>query len=222
MIAHTTFRIVAVVAAGSMLAAGPAGASQSNDSFDHAARVDRLPFHQIVVPATATLEAGEPSPSCSIAAGSVWYRLELGSPASVAIIGDGDSTGTFIAVWEGDSFADLQERACDDDAWGARPSQVSFIASLGAVYHVQVGPAWGAGEGSALRIVVSQGVVAAASAGRDGAEAGAAWSAEETGVGGDVHADRIGAEVDADRRAGRVSVEGCARAWHATWCTPTP
>lgn len=222
MITRTTMLLVAAAAVGSILVAAPAGAAPFNDSFDRAARVSILPFKQVLVPASATLEAGEPSPSCSIAAGSVWYRLDLDAPVPVAVFGDGNSAGTFLAVWEGDSLSALQERACDDDVWGTEPSQVSFIASPGAVYYVQVGPTWGAAEiAEPLGITLSRGSVVGASTDRDGAEAGVAAS-DGAAVRGGAHVDRVAVDLEADLDVGQVSAEGCARAWHAGTCTTTP
>ena len=119
-----------------MAAAVPAAADQgpANDNLAAAAAVSAIPFSQTADTTGATLEAGEPQPSCEAARSTVWYRVapqddvKLVAQASAAF----DSA---IAVYEGTGLGSLKEVACND---GNKQSTSEFSAVAGRTYFVQL------------------------------------------------------------------------------------
>ncbi|MDW8241470.1 MAG: FG-GAP-like repeat-containing protein [Acidobacteriota bacterium] len=120
----------------------PAQASPAND---HCANrtpltVQDCPFSATVNMASATLQQGEPVPSCETEAPqtSVWYSFTntTGSPMQVVLHAI-SSNGFFpvaLAVYTGNqcNFAQLTEVACDEEG------QVTFTAQPGVEYKIQL------------------------------------------------------------------------------------
>jgi hypothetical protein len=91
-----------------------------NDNFADATMVPAIPFIERVWAGDATVESGEPAPSCGPDAGrSVWYVVDAPTEQfDLATLGSyGD---TVMAVYTGSTLETLTEIACSDNAfeWG--------------------------------------------------------------------------------------------------------
>jgi PKD repeat protein len=112
----------------------------SNDSFADATAVSALPFSDSVDTTAATVEPGEPTPSCGYgqSAGTVWYAFtpsQSGSySASVPYIGFSSQ----VAAYTGGELADLNQIGCR--AFG---QLLTFHADAGTTYYLQAGGLFG-------------------------------------------------------------------------------
>ncbi len=106
-----------------------------------------LPTRQLTHTGAATTETNEPDPSCTGSATigkTVWYSFTLPAAHTVTIAtrGTGFNSGfdTVLAVHTGAAYTPpLSQVACDDDAAGGLRSRVTFAATAGTTYRVQVG-----------------------------------------------------------------------------------
>jgi PKD repeat protein len=124
----------------------------TNDNFASAQEVSGLPFEHNVDTWSASLEGGEPVPSC--AAGyswdrTVWYAFtpDLGGSVT-AQIDAWFSPG--LAVYTGDSLATLTERACRQ--WSG---QLTLGVEAGTTYYFQAGGFWSEGGDMWFRLDVT-------------------------------------------------------------------
>ena len=88
----------------------------TSDAFGAAAGVATLPYQQTgATTASATVEAGEPTPSCGAIGKTVWFRYT--PAASGTLIADtiGSGFDTLLAVYRGSSLAGLTQVGCNDD-----------------------------------------------------------------------------------------------------------
>jgi hypothetical protein len=91
--------------------------------------------------ASATLEPGEPQTSCASgsAARTVWFRLVAPQTTTITLTTEGSDFDTLLTVYTGSSLASLNEVGCDDDIMvGLRASLLSFPATAGQTYFVQI------------------------------------------------------------------------------------
>jgi hypothetical protein len=107
-----------------------------NDQFDDATTINALPYDSGQVDTTAaTMEAGEPKPSCAQGYDirqTIWYAF---TPSTTQLLTSYvDGCGPFQAVYAGTSLSDLTEVACR--AWSGN---MSFAAEAGATYFFQRG-----------------------------------------------------------------------------------
>src|SRR5207245_8721318 len=126
--------LVGFVALGWVALAQPA-----NDDFSNAQAVPSIPFTHGIGTSGATVEPGEPAPSCAPAGASVWYKyVTPPQPPQAALVADtlGSDFDTVLAVYTGTALANLTEVpfACNDDSAGGRQSSVGFTASAGMTY----------------------------------------------------------------------------------------
>jgi PKD repeat protein len=111
----------------------------ANDDFANAAPVGSLPFDGTADTRAATLESGEPSPSCvgGAPAGSVWWSFTPTSSGSVSA-----SVNTFfsneIAAYAGSSVSALTQLGCR--AFGG---PLTMHVDAGTTYYFQVGGLFG-------------------------------------------------------------------------------
>lgn len=87
----------------------------------------------------ASLQAGEPQPSCGPVAGTVWYRVEWTAPSTTELRAWtlGSETDTVVAVYSGSPGA-LTEVACNDDSdHRQEPRSAAVVADGG-----HRGPLW--------------------------------------------------------------------------------
>lgn len=106
----------------------------ANDDFANAAPICATPFTTSVDLTAATLEAGEPAPSCGYGppAKTVWYAFT--APASGSYTATAPSgVATQQAVYDGSTLASLTQLGCR----AFRP--LTFHAEAGTTYYLQVG-----------------------------------------------------------------------------------
>lgn len=124
---------------GSIIAAlivtGPAAfAAASNDNRANALEISAIPFLDSTSNVDATIEEGEPQPTCAPAGATLWYAMTAPSDASLVLSTEGSSFDTTLAVYADD----LTEIRCNDDTDGLQ-SIVGLNAVEGARYYIQVG-----------------------------------------------------------------------------------
>jgi hypothetical protein len=131
----------------------PAPTPPPNDNFAAATAVTTLPTNFNLDSTAATSETGEPSPSCATISHTVWYNLTLGATTQVTISTKGSRVDTVLGVYTGNALNGLTQVTCNDDINGAanRQSQVTFTATGGTTYRVQVG-SFSTGNGGPLTI----------------------------------------------------------------------
>jgi hypothetical protein len=129
--------------------ATPPGAP-ANDNFAAGTAVGALPANFTASTTSATLETGEPAPGCGSGFGkSVWYVFTPAATTQVTVSTAGSNFDTILGVWTGGSLGGLTAVTCNDDFTGTT-SQVSFSATAGTTYRIQVGGFGGAGGSLAV------------------------------------------------------------------------
>jgi hypothetical protein len=138
---------VAVLATLGLLALmpGTARAAAENDNFAGATAIDpsSLPFSGSVQIDQASVESGEPYPSCSYGtAQTVWYAI---TPTSSGVLRVSDSASfyyQFIAAYrqDGSDLSGLVNVGCAGWAYGTH--SLSFNVDSGKTYYVQAGSSY--------------------------------------------------------------------------------
>ena len=110
-----------------------------NDDFANAAPVSPLAYDASADTSAATLEAGEPTPSCfgSLPAGSVWWAYTPSSSGSVSASVSA-SFSTELAVYTGSSVSGLSQLGCR--AFGGL---LTIHVDAGTTYYFQAGGVFG-------------------------------------------------------------------------------
>ncbi|HET9384266.1 MAG TPA: PKD domain-containing protein [Gemmatimonadales bacterium] len=107
----------------------------SNDDFLNATSIGALPFGDPVDLSAATIQDGEPTPSCGVPFGPVsrtaWYTFTSPEPRSV-FASNSAPFATVVGVYTGSSLDALTEVSC-------RTGSVAFNAEAGTTYHIVVG-----------------------------------------------------------------------------------
>jgi hypothetical protein len=88
----------------------------------------------------ATSEEGEPK-ACGAGGGaSAWYAYQAETNGLMTVDTQGSDFDTVLAVYTGDgaSYATLQEVTCNNDFGTNNWSKVSFLATGGTIYYIQV------------------------------------------------------------------------------------
>jgi PKD repeat protein len=110
----------------------------ANDDFGDAASIGSLPYDASVDTTAATLEAGEPSPSCyGTLAGSAWYAYTPAANGSVSASINA-SFWTEMAAYTGNSVSGLTQVGCH--AFGGL---MTIHVDAGTNYYFQVGGLFG-------------------------------------------------------------------------------
>jgi Zn-dependent metalloprotease/fibronectin type 3 domain-containing protein len=119
----------------------------ANDDFDAATVISSLPYTDSVNTAGATTAADDPTFSCvsDKRNNSVWYRYTPDAATALTFNTTGSDYDTVLAVWTG-SRGSLTSVACNDDSGGLQ-SKVTFAASAGVTYSIEIA-SYGAGGGS--------------------------------------------------------------------------
>jgi hypothetical protein len=108
----------------------------ANDNFAKAAPINAVPFSDSFDTSVATVESGEPTPSCGYgqSAGTVWYAFTPSSSGSYSA-----SPGFYaqVAAYTGTSLTNLNQIGCR--AFGP----LTFHADAGMTYYLQVGGIYG-------------------------------------------------------------------------------
>lgn len=114
-----------------------------NDDFVNARPIGALPYSDWVDAGGATVEMGEPSPSCGYgqSAGTIWYAFTASHTDSYSFWASG-SISTQVAAYTGTALGSLSQIGCR--AFGG---SLTFRAEEGQTYYLQLGGLFG-GRGS--------------------------------------------------------------------------
>lgn len=113
---------------------GPTG-----NCFSSAVAITSVPYTQSKSTSGATLETGEPRPCGSIGA-TVWYTYTPSTSGTKTADTVGSSHDTVLAVYTGSSLTGLTNVGCNDDiSTSDLDSRVSWTATAGVTYRIQVG-----------------------------------------------------------------------------------
>ena len=120
-----------------------------NDNFASAVAVPAGIQQRRTFTGTATTEPGEQL--ANVCAGvirptgkTVWYTYQAATTGTLTINTFGSDFDTVLAVYSGNALNSLTLLGCDDDSLSTTQSQVSFSATAGVTYRVQVGGYGGA------------------------------------------------------------------------------
>lgn len=132
--AGTTKPRIAMAAACNSLGGGTCGGGggPANDNFANATVIASLPYATTGTNVGATSETGEPvlsSPN-----NSVWYRVVLGSAATLHVDTASSALDTYIGLYTGASVNALTTIATNDDFGGALTSQIETAVPAGTYY----------------------------------------------------------------------------------------
>lgn len=108
-----------------------------NDDFAAATGISALPFSDLVVNAAATREPGEPS-GCGSMDKTVWYRLTVDEPTTIAASTDASEFPTSLAIYEGGSLGGLTMLDCDQFDPGPTPPPPGISAGDSSLTGVSV------------------------------------------------------------------------------------
>ena len=119
-------------------------AQPANDAFSSPIPLSGLPVTTSATNVGATLQSGEPLPLAD-ATGSVWFSWTPATSGTVSISTHGSNFDTVLAVWSGDSLANLSAIASNDDdpdlSTDANPffqSRVRVDVKAGTTYRIAV------------------------------------------------------------------------------------
>src|SRR5437867_3839677 len=118
----------------------------ANDNFAGATVISGAPYSAFDSTLAATREAGEPA-ACNDFGSTVWYGLSLPADASITADTLTSNFDTVLGVYTGSSLSSLALVVCNDDIDSVRQSLVSFAASAGTTYYIQLG-GWNSESGN--------------------------------------------------------------------------
>jgi hypothetical protein len=106
----------------------------ANNNFANAIPIASFPFKDSLNNLGATVEPGEPSPSCAPGGGTVWYSFT--PTADMRIVADtfGSSFSAVLAAFAGTAFANLQPLGCQ-----AFSTPLVLDVTAGTTYYFQIG-----------------------------------------------------------------------------------
>jgi PKD repeat protein len=110
----------------------------ANDNFADAQPISGLPFSSSTVDATgATVESGEPTPSCvgALQTGTAWYRFTASESGSISANGAYYNT---VAAYSGGTLGNLTQIGCQNFG-----QLVTFHATAGQTYYFQLAGLYG-------------------------------------------------------------------------------
>ena len=114
-------------------------AAPSNDRFSNRTVIQATPFDDSASTLEATIEQGEPTPSCAgERTNSVWYEYTPTAAGSLQADTLGSDYDTVVAIWTGPSLGSLNEVTCQDDVASSFQSVAVFDAIPGTTYFIQV------------------------------------------------------------------------------------
>jgi PKD repeat protein len=107
-----------------------------NDNFASATLIPALPFSEAVDITAASIEAGEPAPSCAgFASRTAWYAFTPAETGSISATIINPQFSSVVAAYTGNSLASLTEAGCRASFGG----RLTFRAAMGTTYYLQVG-----------------------------------------------------------------------------------
>ncbi|HEU0246914.1 MAG TPA: PKD domain-containing protein [Gaiellaceae bacterium] len=112
-----------------------------NDDFADATAIGSVPFSDSVDATAASIESGEPTPSCGYgqSAGTIWYAFTPSVSRSYSVTSTYTGLWPQVAVYTGSSLANLTDLGCR--TFG---SMLTFRAEAGQTYYLQLGGLFGA------------------------------------------------------------------------------
>jgi PKD repeat protein len=124
-----------------------------NDDFADATSITSLPSSNVVDIISASIEAGEPIPSCAgPRSKTVWYAFTATGTGSIsAIVVNTSGFPTAMAAYTGASLASLTEVGCRASFGG----RLTFRAERGTTYYFQVDDLFGQGGPLEFRLEVA-------------------------------------------------------------------
>jgi PKD repeat protein len=113
----------------------------ANDDFANATPVSSVPYSDSADTSGASVEAGEPMPSCGtdISGGTVWYAFTPSQSGSYSVRPAFGNINTQVAAYTGSQLGSLSEIACR-----AFAQPLTFHANAGTTYRLQVAGMFGA------------------------------------------------------------------------------
>jgi hypothetical protein len=113
-----------------------------NDDFANATPVGSLPFADSVDTSGASVESGEPTPSCGYgqSAGTVWYAFTPSQSGSYSASTPYSGFYSQVAAYSGSGLGSLSEIGCR----ASFGQLLTFHADAGTTYYFQVGGIFGA------------------------------------------------------------------------------
>lgn len=115
----------------------------NNNKFEDALKIASIPFTAKTNTTQATRQEGEPT-DCSQVGGTVWYRYPASGEVPLIASTFGSKYSTTLGVFKGTNLGDLRMVGCNTDVGGN--SLVSFPATAGANYFLQIAGPLGGGE----------------------------------------------------------------------------
>ncbi len=111
-----------------------------NDDFASAKPVASIPFSDSVDTSAASVESGEPTPSCGYgqSAGTVWYAFTPAASGSFSASVPYSGFWSQVAVYKGSGLGSLTQLGCR--TFG---SLLTFRADAGSTYYLQIGGLFG-------------------------------------------------------------------------------
>jgi hypothetical protein len=146
---RANFRFAVLLGVVGLTAPVVALAAPVNDNFGHATAISALPFRGHSDTTSATVQAGEPKPSCDDSAlkRSVWWRFKATAAAHLLAF---DDDYQVLAVYRGTKLGSLSRLGCDING-----GNVTFDAAAGDTIYFQVGPD-SAGNGAPVTLHVKR------------------------------------------------------------------
>ena len=116
-----------------------AGPPPTNDECSTPTVISSLPFHNTMSTTSALESPSDPVLECRGRAGynTVWYSFTPSEAMSVTADTTGSNYDTVLAAWQGSCGA-LTAVACNDDSGDVVTSQISFTATAGTTYYLEV------------------------------------------------------------------------------------
>lgn len=124
-----------------------------NDDFINATLISALPFSGTVDLTAASVEPGEPTPTCALFSGvtrTAWYKFTPGNAGSLSASDFSATFSTVVAAYTGTSVNNLNQVGC-----GVFGQQATFRAAAGTTYYVQVAGLFGQAGPLQLRLEVT-------------------------------------------------------------------
>ena len=110
----------------------------ANDHFANAAVLSGSQASAIANNVHASRESGEPSHLDNRGGKSLWWSWTAPSTGTAKVETQGSTFDTILAVYQGDTLAELTSIASDDNSADNYTSKLSFIAEQGATYQIAV------------------------------------------------------------------------------------
>src|SRR5262249_50312247 len=111
------------------------------------------PFDDTQDNSAASLEPGEPSPSCGSTSGTIWYAYTPTTSGSLSASGNGFPTT--LAAYTGGSLSNLTAVGCRTHG-----ERLTFHANAGTTYYFQLGNLYGQGGSLQCHLEVTPAPVA--------------------------------------------------------------